>query len=180
MQQQKALSNPPLLFFLFHDNIKHLITLKGMCVSVCTDMFITYLESEPVGMTAAVSIGQSQNVWSHESHQAWALLWNRQHPKDHKHLAYCTNTWRKGRGGWKHMAETCSCFKDLLGNDDVWALFGVRVHLLQWLKLLVSLSEAASIWNPGHSMWIHKFPSVYNSIWHFWFIGSSYGLLCLV
>lgn len=29
-----------------------------MCVSVCTDMFITYLESEPVGMTAAVSIGQ--------------------------------------------------------------------------------------------------------------------------
>lgn len=29
-----------------------------MFVSVCTDMFITYLESEPVSMTAAVSIGQ--------------------------------------------------------------------------------------------------------------------------
>lgn len=43
------------------------------------------------------------------------------------------------------MAGTCSCFKELLGNDDVTALFGVRVHLLQWLKLLQSLCEAVSI-----------------------------------
>lgn len=43
------------------------------------------------------------------------------------------------------MAGTCSRFKELLGNDDVTALFGVRVHLLQWLKLLQSVCEGPGI-----------------------------------
>lgn len=37
------------------------------------------------------------------------------------------------------MARICSCFKELLGNDDVTTLFGVKVHLLQLFFLFFVL-----------------------------------------